>query len=188
VAAEPQGALVRFRRTRPGVVDNLARVEAEGGAIAEVLHSADLLNVAVRWLDPRGALRCTFAYGGVGVLDAGAPRDAGTVAYVFLENGWATVEASLPRACTMAGALDLRVHVAKAQLPARLESAGLPPHPLELPETTVRVDLPRAADGVLQSGDIDFALVPARGEPVSFVVGVDEDGTPSAVTGFVRNW
>jgi hypothetical protein len=188
-AADAEGGVrVRFRRTRPGVMENLARVEATGGEVAEVLHSPDLLNVAVSWKRPEGELRCAFAYGGEAAFPAGGPRDPGRIEYVFLKCAWAEVTASLPRGCPMTGALPLSVCVEASRLPARLDVAGRPPLPLQSSGAVACIDLPRALAGVLAAGEIELTLRSARGEAASFLVGVDPDGTPVALTGFVRNW
>lgn len=182
------GVRVRFRRTRPGVMENLARVEATGGEVAEVIHSPDLLEVAVLWLRPEGELRCAFAYGGQAAFAADGPRDAGRVEYVFLRCPWAEVTASVPRACPTVGALALAVRVDPSRLPARLDVPGRPPLLLESPDCVARVELPRTAPGVLAAGDLELTLHSSRAEAAAFLVGVDPDGAPVAVTGFVRNW
>ncbi len=182
------GLLVRFRRTEPGVIENLARFEASAGSLEETLHSADRLTAAVRWRGPKGTLRCSFAYGGVGIWDAGAAADSASLEYVFLERPWARVTSKVPRGCAIVAGLALILEVEEAHLPARLELPDGTSLDVTARPQSLRLDLLQSPPGVLAAGEWRLLLRGAGGAEALFVVGVDPDGAPAAVTGYLRNW
>ncbi|MGQ0612204.1 MAG: hypothetical protein ACT4PV_00425 [Planctomycetaceae bacterium] len=182
------GLLVRFRRTEPGVIENLARLEASGGTLEGTLHSADRLTAAVRWRGPKGTLRCAFAYGGVGIWPADAAVDTATLDYVFLECPWARISSKVPRGCAIVAGLDLLLEVDEAQLPARLELPDASTLDVTARPQRLRLELLQSTPGVLAAGEWRLLLRGAGGEEALFVIGVDPDGAPAAVTGYLRNW
>jgi hypothetical protein len=187
-ARETDGIRVQFRRLATGAGEHRARLAADGGRLAEVVHSPDLRTVSVLWHQPRGTLRCSFPYGGVGRFGAGDPTDPGQVDYVFHESAHARVTARVPRGSPMRSRLALDVHVGADLLPARLETPRGGAFEITVGEARVPLELPRDRHGVLESGDHEVFLHTAGGETLSFLVGIDRDGTPAATTGFVRNW
>lgn len=182
VSAAPAegGVRVRFRRLDGESADRPPELRAEGGLLEEVVFSPDLKAVSARWRRPKGRVTCRFPYDGVAVFEAEAPADPATVEYVFLEAEGARVTALLPRGCLLLPALPLRLPAA-----ARL----LLPNGIEIPageDGTVMLPLPRDTSGVLRRGDLPLLLETARG-PIEFLVGIDADGTPAAISGYVHS-
>lgn len=185
VSAAPAegGVRVRFRRLGGADPDRPPELRADGGTIDEVVVSPDLKAISALWRDPRGNLSCRFPYAGSAVFEAGGTVDPATVAYVFLESQGVRVTAALPRGCLLLPALPLLVEVPEALGPVRLvlpDGRSLPPgdHGLVL--------LPLTSDErhVLRRGDLPVAIETAEG-PIEFLIGIDEDGTPAAVTGYL---
>ncbi len=173
-AAPAEGGLrVRFRRIAGADPDRPPELEAEGGLLDEIVVSPDLRAVSARWREPRGKLMCRFPYDGVSVFEVGGPVDPVTVEYVFLEAEGARVTAALPRGCLLLPALPLRIDP-----PARL----LLPDGTALPGATVH--LPKDGRGVLRAGDFPLIVETASGR-FELLLGIDIDGTPAAVTGYV---
>ncbi|MFQ5843756.1 MAG: hypothetical protein ACE5JG_02085 [Planctomycetota bacterium] len=188
-AVREGGALrVHFRRTRRGTGGHLAVLEADGGTLSEVVHSPDRLSVSVLWREPEGRLRCTYAYGGVGVQDAGDVSETRIARYVFLDAPGARVTMHLPVRCPMRPALDLRFRLDPSRLPAVLEVPGRAAHVLRRADDRFRLELPRDEAGALQAGDLLLVLRGADGEELSFLVGVDPDGVATAASGYLRRW
>jgi hypothetical protein len=165
VSAAPAegGVRVRFRRLTGPDPDRPPELRADGGTLEEVVFSPDLKAVSALWRAPRGRLTCRFPYDGVAAFEAGGPVDPATVEYVLLESGGVRVTASLPRGCLLLPALTLR----------------LDPEARE-----VTLPLPRDSPGALRQGDFPVTVETASG-PVEFLVGIDADGTPAAVSGYV---
>ncbi|MHC4933262.1 MAG: hypothetical protein ACYTGV_13850 [Planctomycetota bacterium] len=187
--AKGGGAWVRFRRERPtGRDPRQARVEASGGHIEELLHSPDLRTVAVLWREPEGDLRCSFPYGGEGIFRSGQELAKGDVEYVFLEAPGVVVTARLPRGCVMRRALDLRVQLEDSKLPARLRVSAREPVPLDRSDSLHRYELPSDPRGALLRGDHAIVIEDATGGAWPFLISIDRDGTPAAVSGYIRNW
>jgi hypothetical protein len=181
-AAREDGDLrVAFRRTEAGSAGHLARLEADGGRLEEVVHSPDRLTVSVLWREPQGELRCSFAYGGSASRAAGGEAPDETVEYVFLDAEGATVTARLPLGNPVRPALPLEVTLDPALLPALLDRTRL-----ERPRTLVSFPLPVDADGALVRGDSVVVIRTTGGGRREFLVGVDPDGTPTATTGYIR--
>jgi hypothetical protein len=178
-AAPADGGLrVRFRRLGGADPDKPPVLRADGGVLDEIVCSPDLKAVSARWRDPKGTLSCRFPYDGVAVFEEGRPAEPGTVAYVFLDSPGARVTAELPRGCLLLPALPLRLDP-----PARLLLPNGTPLPVsEIGEATLL--LPRDDRGVLRQGDFPLVLETARGR-FEFLVGIDADGTPAAVSGYV---
>jgi hypothetical protein len=180
-AAPAEGGIrVRFRRLKGESPDRPPELHADGGALEEVVFSPDLKAVSALWRAPEGKLSCRFPYDGVAVLEAGGPVDPTTVEYVFLEAEGARVTAVLPRGCLLLPALPLRLPPG-----ARL----LLPNGIEIPvgeDDTAMLPLPRDTSGVLRRTDLPLVLETARG-PIEILVGVDADGTPAAISGYVRS-
>jgi len=185
VSAAPasDGVRVRFRRLTGADADRPPELSAGGGTLEEVTFSPDLKAVSVLWREPRGTLSCHFPYDGTALFDAGSPVDTVTVAYVFLESEGVRVTAALPRGCLLLPALPLRLRIDEALSPARLV----------LPDGRsiaigangeVLLPLTMGERGVLRRGDMPVAIETAKG-PIEFLVGVDDDGTPAAVSGHV---
>lgn len=167
-ASGPDGVRVRFRRLGGADPDRPPSLRAEGGTLDEIVFSPDLRAVSARWREPRGSLECRFPYDGVAVFEAGGPVDPATVEYVLLEAPHVRVTAALPRGCLLLPALPLRVEP-RERLP---------------PDGAATAPLPRDRHGVLREGDHPLALE-TTGGLVEFVVGIDADGTPAAVSGYV---
>lgn len=188
-ARTAEGLRVRFRRLGGrGTAEHAARLDADGGRLEEILHSPDRLTVSVLWREPAGTLRCAFPYGGIGRFRADTPIEVRAVEYVFCESDGIAVTAQLPAGCLMQSSLPLDVKLAPGHLPGRLHLPGGRTVALEHEETSCRAPLPCDTDGGLEGGDLEFVLHTAAGTPHRFLVGIDPDGTPSAITGFVRNW
>jgi hypothetical protein len=183
-APGPDGLRVRFRRTGGADPELPPELRAEGGALEQIVVSPDLRAISALWRRPEGRLRCRFPHGGAAVCEAGRLADAEMVRYVFLEAGDVRVTAELPRACLLLPALPLRLHVPEALEPARLV----------LPDgRSLRRDgdaslLPLTADerGVLRRGDMTVTVETANG-PIEFLVGVDDDGTAAAISGYIAS-
>lgn len=178
-APAPGGLRVRFRRLKGESPDRPPELRADGGVLDEIVFSPDLKAVSALWRQPRGKLSCRFPYDGVAVFEVGRPVEPGTVEYVFLESEGARVTAALPRGCLLLPALTLRLE---------------PPARLLLPDGTVlpvgaggeaTLLLPRDIRGVLRQGDIALTVEIASGQ-VEFLVGIDADGTPAAISGYVE--
>jgi hypothetical protein len=188
-ARDADGIRVQFRRLGgQGSVENTARLDADGGRIDEVVHSPDRLTVSVLWRAPVGTLQCSFPYGGVGRFRAETSVDSRAVEYVFLSAEGVEVVSQVPAGCTMQPFLLLHIQVAPDHLPGSLHVPGGPTVALEREETSFRLALPRDGTGGLVEGDLELVLRTANGDQRLFLVGIDADGTPSAITGFVRNW
>jgi len=174
------GIRVRFRRLKGADPDRTPVLRADGGVLDQIVFSPDLRAVSARWREPRGRLSCRFPYDGVAVFEEGGPVDPATVEYVFLEAGGARVTAALPRGCLLLPAVPLRLPPA-----TRL----LLPNGIEIPtgeDGTTMLPLPKDTSGVLRRGDLPLLLETAQG-PIEFLVGVDADGTPAAISGYVRS-
>ena len=191
VSAAPaaDGLRIRFRRLGgQGSAGHVAQLEADGGQLDQVLHSPDRLTVSVRWRKPTGTLRCAFPYGGRGRFRAGTHVDTRVVEYVFLKREGIEVTAHVPAACLVQPFLPLHARLASDHLPGSMRLPDGRTVALEHEETSCRLVLPRDDDGVLAAGDLELVLRAANGDQHRFLVTIDPDGTPSAVTGFVRNW
>ncbi len=188
VAACRDGDGIRacFRRARPGTAGYTAKLSADAGELAEVTHSPDRLSVSVHWKGARGKLRCAFPYGGTGELIAGEETGSTRVEYVFLDEEGIRVRAHLPAACPMRAGIGLDIEVPASRLPATLSVDGVPATVLARPRTPWTLVL--AEDGLLSERDLVCTIRCADGSERLFLVGIDADGTPSAVTGTVRNW
>jgi len=184
VSAAPAagGVRVRFRRITGADPDRPPQLSAEGGTIAEVTCSPDLRAISALWLNPQGRLSCRFPYDGVAVFDALAPADPATVEYVFFEDGGIRVTAALPRACLLLPALPLRVDIPGDLEPVRF----VLPDGRSLSCDGGEVLLPLTVDerGVLRRGDLPVTIETAQGR-IEMLVGIDPDGTPAAITGYV---
>ena len=175
---------VQFRRQGYGVAHHAARVEADGGALEQVVHSADLRTVSTLWRHPYGTLSVRFAFGGAASVTAETPDAGDVIEYVFYERDGVRVSTRLPRSCVVRPFLDLAVHAEASSLPASLALPGGSPRALAAGTSIVRLAL-RQRDVVLKSGDLELFVIHGSRRR-SFLVGVDPDGTPSAVTGYVQ--
>jgi len=183
------GIRVQFRRLGgQGAAEHAARLEADGGSLEQILHSPDRLTVSVLWRAPVGALQCSFPYGGVGRFRAGTNVETRAVEYVFYSGEGVEVTAQVPAGCMMQPLLCLHIQLAPDRVPGSLRMPGGRTIVLEREETDCRLALPRDGDGVLTGGDVEFVLNTATEDGHRFLIGIDPDGTPSAVSGFVRNW
>ncbi|HEX5138593.1 MAG TPA: hypothetical protein VFY93_16595 [Planctomycetota bacterium] len=183
-ASAPGGVRVRFRRLGGADPDRPPELRADGGDLSEIVVSPDLRAVSAFWKGPAGKLACRFPYDGAAARDASAPADATTVAYVFLDALGVRVTADLPRGCLLLPALPLRLHVPDELEPARLVLAD----GRALPRDGDAVLLPLTTDerGILHRGDIPVTVETANG-PIEFLVGIDDDGTPAAISGYVAS-
>ena len=184
---EADGLRVHFRRAPVGAGGQLARLEASGGALEQVVHSPDRGSVSALWRGAGGVLRCSFPDGGVGTLRADEAAPSRDVEYVFLNVNGAEISARLPAASPMRPVLTLHVRVDAELLPAVLE---LPDHSeiaVDTPEATVLFPLP-SDGGALREGDSLLRLRIREGKAFPFLIGVDRDGVPTATSGFLRNW
>jgi hypothetical protein len=183
-APAPGGVRVRFRRLGGADPDRPPELRAEHGALGEVVVSPDLRTISAVWRSPAGALTCRFPYDGIASFDAGATTDPSTVAYVLLDAEDVRVTADLPRGCLLLPALPLRLHAAEALEPARI----VHPDGRSLRRDGDLWHLPLTADerGILRRGDMAVTVETARG-PMEFLVGIDDDGTPAAVSGYVAS-
>jgi hypothetical protein len=181
-APAPDGVRVRFRRLGGAHPDRPPELRAERGVLEEIVVSPDLRAISAVWRSPAGKLSCRFPYDGIAVYDAGGPRDPATVAYVLLDADGVRVTAALPRGCLLLPALPLRLHIPEELEPARLVLED----GRSLPRDGDAVLLPLTTDerGVLHRGDLPVTVETAKGR-VEFLVGIDDDGTPAAVTGYV---
>jgi hypothetical protein len=187
-ARAEDGLRVRFRRlSGQGSAEHAGRLTCDAGFLEQIVHSPDRLTLSVLWREPAGTLRCAFPYGGVGRFSVGAPMEEGVVEYVFLAREGIEVTAQVPAGCLMQPSLPLHIQLTPDHLPASLSMPGGRSMALEREETDCRLALP-LDDGALVDGDVELVVQTADGERHAFLVGVDPDGTPSAVTGFVRNW
>jgi hypothetical protein len=188
-ARDADGIRVQFRRLGGRLsAGHAARLVAEGGSLEQILHSPDRLTASVLWRAPAGTLQCSFPYGGVGRFRAGTSLDGRMVEYVFLSAEGVEVTAQLPAGCTMQPFLSLHIQLSPDRVPGSLRMPDGRDLTLEHEGTDCRLALPRDGDGVLAGGDLELVLRTAAGDGHRFLVGVDPDGTPSAITGFVRNW
>ncbi len=188
-ARAADGLRVRFRRLGgQGTAEHAARLDADGGRLDQIRHSPDRLTVSVLWREPAGTLECAFPYGGVGRFRADTSIDDRAIEYVFLEGDGVAVTAQVPAGCPMQPFLPLDIRLAPEHLPGRLQMPGGRTVALEGEKTSCRAALPHDDDGGLRGDDLEFVLHTAAGTPHRFLVGIDPDGTPSAITGFVRNW
>ena len=188
-ARDADGIRVQFRRLGgQGSAEHVARLDADGGVLDQVLHSPDRRTVSVLWRAPVGALQCSFPYGGVGRFRAGTYVDSHAVEYVFFQGEGVEVTAQVPAGCPMQPFLSLHMRLAPDRVPGSLRMPGGRTVVLEREETDCQLALPRDRDGVLAGGDLELSLQTADGDRHRFLVGIDPDGTPSAVSGFVRNW
>jgi len=183
-AREPEGIRVRFRRLRAGAADVLARLEADGGSIDEVLHSPDHRTVSCLWRDPRGEIRCAFPFGGVGEFRAGDAPDPGRLDYVLLAGDDVLVTMQLPRGCPMRPRLTLRVEGVRT---ARLRLPGGRVVPVAGGGEATWT-LPTDDRGVLVGADHELRLETADGAARTILIGIDPDGTPAALSGYLKNW
>ncbi len=181
-APEAGGVRVRFRRLGGADPDKPPELRADSGTLEEIVVSPDLKSISAVWRDPAGRLSCRFPYAGVALYEAGRPPDPATVAYVFLDAEGIRVTADLPRGCLLLPALPLRLEVPELLAPARL----VLPDGRSLPDGE-HLLLPLAADerGVLRRGDMPVTVETANGR-IGFLVGVDDDGTPAAIDGYVE--
>jgi hypothetical protein len=183
-APEADGVRVRFRRLGGADPDRPPELRAEQGALEQVVVSPDLKAISAVWKSPAGKLSCRFPYDGVAVFEAGGPRDPATVGYVLLDADGVRVTADLPRGCLLLPALPLRLHIPEELEPARL----VLPDGRSLPRDGDVFLLPLTTDerGVLRRGDLPVTVETAKGR-VEFLVGIDDDGTPAAVSGYVAS-
>jgi hypothetical protein len=174
---------VRFRRLGGADPDRPPELRAEKGALEEVVVSPDLRAISAVWRSPAGKLSCRFPYDGVAVYEAASPSDPATVGYVFLDALGTRVTADLPRGCLLLPALPLRLHIPEELEPARL----VLPDGRSLRRDGDVLLLPLTADerGVLWRGDMPVTVETAKGK-IEFLVGIDDDGTPAAIDGYVE--
>jgi len=175
--ASGRGVRVYFRRTQPGTADALPRLKAEAGALHEIVYSPDTLGVSVLWTNPAGTLRCEFPYGGTGVFASGASVPGGFVEYVYVEVDGARVTGRVPRGCPLLPEVELRVEPEDA----RVEPGG------EGIVTSTGFIPPSDERGTLREGVYRLVLVTPRGR-FPFLLAIDADGIPSALSGYVQNW
>ena len=181
--AEDGDLRVLFRRLESGATDRLPEIRADGGRLEEIVFSADRLSVSALWREPRGRVAVRFPFGGRGEIRAQGATDPRRIEYVFLEEERIRVTARLAVACPLRPRLVLYVAVDEA---ATLRGPQWSPNTLPPGGGTTSLVLPRDADGVLRAADVELAVELSGGARYSFLVGVDPDGTPSAVTGYVR--
>jgi hypothetical protein len=174
---------VLFRRYQFSGAEELPEIRVEGGRLDEIVFSADRLTVSALWREPRGRVTVRFPFGGKGEIDARAAVDGRRVEYVFLEDERIRVTARLPVACPVRPRLQIEVAVDEA---VTLQGKDWLPNTLPPGGGTTSLVFPRDARGVLHPVDIELAVKLSSGRRYTFLVGVDPDGTPSAVTGFVR--
>ena len=174
---------VLFRRLESSGTNQLPEIRADGGRLDEIVFSADRLSVSALWREPRGRVAVRFPFGGRGEIRAQVATDARRIEYVFLDDERIRVSARLAVACPLRPHLALVIAADEA---ATLKGPQWSPNALPSGGGTTSLVLPRDADGVLHTADVELFVELASGARYSFLVGVDQDGTPSAVTGFVR--
>jgi len=187
-AREAGGLRVCFRFTRDREPERPPQLEASGGTLRAIAIAPDLRAVSALWVAPRGRLRCLFPPASAGERDASAEAREGTVEYVFLEEPGLRVTAQLAKACLLRPAIELQVDLDPALAPARLELPGGTVRPIGGGTSRVRVALSMDRRKVLRAKDARFTVVDASGGRHPFLLGVDDDGTPTATVGYVRNW
>jgi hypothetical protein len=191
VSAAPDGDAIRvqFRRLGgQGTAEHGAHLAAEGGSLSQVLHSPDRRTVSVFWQAPAGTLTCAFPYGGVGRFRAGTPVEGRTVEYVFYAAEGIEVTARVPAGCPMQPSICLHIQLSPDRVPGALVTPDGRHYALAGGRTDRWFALPRDSEGVLAAGDLEFVLNTATDDGHRFIIAIDPDGTPSAVSGFVRNW
>lgn len=185
---EEGGIRVAFRRTEPGTMGNPAELVADAGRLAQVVHSPDRLTVSALWREPRGMLRCTFAYGGEAVFRADDPTSARAVHYVFLDEEGVRITCTVPSGRLPRPSLPLVVDLAEHHIPARLSLAGRVIGEISGAGESVLLRLPVDEEGALRGGDIECTVTTAGGRGFTFLLAVDSDGIPAAVSGYVSCW
>jgi len=164
------------------------KLTASGGTLREIAIAPDLRAVSALWLAPRGRLRCLFAPASAAEVGPDVKTAPGGVDYVFFEEPGLRVTAQLATGCLLRPAIDLQVDLDPGLAPARLEMPGGAVRKLGAGASRVRVALGINRRRVLRAEDARFTVVDASGGRHPFLLGVDDDGTPTATVGYVRNW
>lgn len=190
VTAAPDGDArwVCFVRRTPVPGDRPATVSCSAGRIDALWHSSDRTVVAVRWIPDGGLLRCTFPDGRHAAWSSGATLQDGWIDYMLYETEDVRVRTRVPRGCPLQPVLRLHVEVAPELLPARVVLPGGRTLALSAPSSTVDLPLPQAAPRRLAAGELSLAIEGASGARRTFLVVIDPDGTPAALSGYVANW
>ena len=184
-APEDEGTRVFFRRDADIRSDGLARLSSDGGRLTQITHAPDGSAVSALRIGS-GSITCTFPGGGRARFEGAAERGT-SVEYVFLDSPGVEVTARVPRGCPLVPALALRIRLEASLLPATLH---LPAGPVRLARQVSRVVYPLRKDkrARLVRGDHWVRIETSGNKVFSFAVGIDSDGVPAAVHGYVRNW
>jgi len=182
------GVRVWVRLRQPNRTLHRPRVEVEQGAVEELAVAPDRRAVGFFWRAPGGLLRCRFPVYGIVTVGADEAADPRWATYVWLQEPGIEVTTRLPAQTPLAGVVPIDIRLEERQLPARLWVKDKPIVHLERGSTRVRFELPTDEDGVLLPGDTAGIIHTVSGAEYWFLVGVDEDGSIAATTGFVRNW
>ncbi len=184
-AREADGIRVQFRRLTRHAGGKLASLSVDAGRLEEIVHSADGLTASALWKDASGAVRVRFPFGGDAELRA---TDAGKkpwTRYVFYEGGGAVVSAVVPQACPVRPAIDLTIELPDEVRRALLVLPNKNREEILGPRTVISLDFPIRTER-LKSGDLRLELVLFDKKRHRFLIGVDGDGTPVAVSGHVQ--
>jgi hypothetical protein len=183
-AQEADGIRVQFRRLQGHSSANLASLTADGGRLEQVVHSPDGLTASALWKDPSGTVSVRFPFGGEARVSADALSESRS-RYIFYEGEGATVSATVPQACPVRPAMDLTIELADETLRAQLVFPDGRSREISKRKMVISFDFP-TRKGRLMAGDLMLELRLFDGNRNRFLVGIDSDGTPAAVSGYVQ--
>jgi len=184
-AHDGDGIRVQFRRLTRHAGGKLASLSVDAGRLEEIVHSPDGLTASALWKDASGAVRVRFPFGGEAELRAADASDETGSRYVFFEGGGAVVSATVPRACPVRPAIDLIIELADRTPKAQLVFPNGRTQEISERETVISFDFP-IQQGRLMAGDLQLELRLFGANRYRFLVGIDGDGTPVAVSGHVQ--
>ena len=104
---------------------------------------------------------------------------------MYFEGGGAIVSATVPRACPVRPAIDLTIELADETPMAQLVFPNGHAQEISERETVISFDFP-SQQGRLMAGDFQLELQLFKANRYRFLVGIDSDGTPVAVSGHVQ--
>ena len=186
-AEETSGTRITFHLHKGEISDKPIVLEPDFGELRDFVRSNDLRTCSVLWVNGNGKLTCKFPYGQTGefILDETEVLQDRFL-YTFLVAPGATVTSHIARGAPILPRLLVRVSLDEKNRPATLQWEGRRVQQLTRKNSLLLLELPRNREtNVLETGDWTVTLrTPVKS--YEFLVGIDPDGSPTAVSGTVR--
>ncbi len=185
-AEESAGTRVTFHLRKGEISDKPIKLEAEFGDMRDFVRSNDLRTCSVLWMDGGDLLHCTYPYGQQAEFSA----EEGELLkdhflYTFLMAQGVSVSSRIARGAPILPRLIIRIELDEKNRPATLQWEGRDARHLTKKISRLALELPRdRKTNVLQTGDWRLTLTTPT-QKLSFLIGVDPDGTPTASSGSI---